>query len=106
MAELVLPPTLRTLNGSTLQEYLNDLNRHGHDWVTITNIQSAFDQILKVAIRGNVAPEDMPKVLLIMSDMGLILLNAVLLTIKSCIRSSSLLVMKFLRSCTGTCLYG
>lgn len=62
-------PTLRTLNGSTLQEYLNDMNRHGHDWGYSTNIQSAFDQILKVAIRGKVAPEDMPKVLLIMSDM-------------------------------------
>lgn len=34
-----------------------------------TNLQSAFEEILRVAKQGNVAAEDMPKILIILSDM-------------------------------------
>ncbi len=39
------------------------------DWGMNTNLQAAFDGILDVAIAGNVASEDMPEVLLLLSDM-------------------------------------
>lgn len=38
-------------------------------WGYNTNLSSAFDEILRVAVTNKVAPEDMPQALLIMSDM-------------------------------------
>ena len=38
-------------------------------WDMSTNLHGAFEEILRVAVRNKVAVEDMPKVLLIMSDM-------------------------------------
>lgn len=38
-------------------------------WAMSTNLHAAFDQILKVAKLGNVPAEEMPKMLLILSDM-------------------------------------
>ena len=38
-------------------------------WEMSTNLESAFNEILKVAMANKVSPEDMPSVLLIMSDM-------------------------------------
>lgn len=34
-----------------------------------TNLHKAFDMLLDIAVKGNVAPEDMPETLLILSDM-------------------------------------
>ena len=34
-----------------------------------TNLHAAFDMLLQIAVRGNVAPQHMPKTLLILSDM-------------------------------------
>jgi hypothetical protein len=39
------------------------------NWEMSTNLHAAFDEILRVAISNNVDRKDMPKVLLIMSDM-------------------------------------
>jgi hypothetical protein len=39
-------------------------------WGGTTNLQSAFEEILKVAKAGNVPQEQMPKYLLVISDMG------------------------------------
>lgn len=39
------------------------------DWGMNTNLNAAFDEILRVALQNQVNPEDMPKYLLIMSDM-------------------------------------
>lgn len=39
------------------------------EWGMSTNLHAAFDEILKVSVKNNVAAEDMPKILLIMSDM-------------------------------------
>lgn len=41
----------------------------GSDWGYNTNLTSAFNEILRVAVTNKVAPEDMPQALLIMSDM-------------------------------------
>ena len=38
-------------------------------WGMNTNLHAAFEKILTLAVKGNVAPEDMPSVLLILSDM-------------------------------------
>lgn len=38
-------------------------------WDMNTNLHSAFDEILRVAVQGKVSPEDMPQTLLILSDM-------------------------------------
>ena len=39
------------------------------DWGMNTNLNAAFDEILRVAVKGKVKAADMPKYLLIMSDM-------------------------------------
>ena len=39
------------------------------NWEMNTNLHAAFDRLLQVAVRGNAAPEDMPQMLLILSDM-------------------------------------
>lgn len=39
------------------------------DWAMSTDLHAAMDKILKTAVKGNVAPSDMPKMLLILSDM-------------------------------------
>lgn len=38
-------------------------------WEMNTNLHAAFDRLLQVAVNGNAAPEDMPQMLLILSDM-------------------------------------
>lgn len=59
-------PSFVTVTG-TLSQKVNKMERSA--WEMSTNLHAAFDEILKVAVKNNVAREDMPKVLLIMSDM-------------------------------------
>lgn len=59
-------PKFVTVTGS-LSQKVKTMERS--DWEMSTNLHAAFDEILRVAIQNNVAREDMPKVLLIMSDM-------------------------------------
>ena len=54
------------LKGSLNDRY-NQLQRA--DWGMSTNIHSSFNEILRVAIANDVKVEDMPKILLILSDM-------------------------------------
>ena len=51
----------------TLSQKLRQMERS--DWEMSTNLHGAFTEILRVATQNRVAAEDMPKVLLIMSDM-------------------------------------
>jgi hypothetical protein len=60
-------PQLLTLKGS-IAEKLGQLES-SDDWEMNTNIELAFDAILKTAVKANAPQEDMPDVLLIMSDM-------------------------------------
>ena len=58
---------LEVLKGDILSKYAQ-LSRA--DWGMSTNLHGAFDEILKVATTQNVPEADMPKTLLILSDMN------------------------------------
>lgn len=59
-------PKLEILRG-TLSQRVAQLERA--DWDMNTNIEAAFGQLLKIAVRSDVSQEDMPEMLLILSDM-------------------------------------
>ena len=59
-------PSLNVLKGD-LRSKLRQLETA--DWGMNTNLNAAFDEILRVAVKGKVKAADMPKYLLIMSDM-------------------------------------
>lgn len=54
------------LHGTLTQRYGQIL---GLDWGMSTNVQAAFDEILKVALQNRIHPSDMPSHILIISDM-------------------------------------
>ena len=60
-------PQLVHLNGRTLLDNLREAARHNE--VANTNIEATFDLILKTAVDGHMAQEDLPKNVLIISDM-------------------------------------
>ena len=51
----------------TLSEKMSQMN--GSDWDMNTNLHAAFDEILRIAVAGQVPAKDMPRSLLILSDM-------------------------------------
>ena len=57
---------LEVLKGNLIDK-LNQLE--SSDWGMSTNLHGAFEAILKYAVKGNVPAKDMPKYILIMSDM-------------------------------------
>lgn len=57
---------LQTLKG-TLSQRFNQLQRA--EWGFNTNLHKAFEEVLRVAVNGNVSQEDMPDTVLILSDM-------------------------------------
>jgi hypothetical protein len=57
---------LEVLKGNLLDK-LNQLNNS--DWGMSTNLHGAFEALLKYAVKGSVKAEDMPKYILVMSDM-------------------------------------
>ena len=59
-------PSINVLKGD-LRSKLRQLETA--DWGMNTNLNAAFDEILRVAVKGKVKAADMPKYLLIMSDM-------------------------------------
>ena len=59
-------PSINVLKGD-LRSKLRQLETA--DWRMNTNLNAAFDEILRVAVKGKVKAADMPKYLLIMSDM-------------------------------------
>jgi hypothetical protein len=59
-------PKLEVLKGSLSQRVAQLERAH---WEMNTNLHAAFDEILRVAVSGGVAPADMPEMLLILSDM-------------------------------------
>ena len=59
-------PKINVLKGN-LRSKLRQLETA--DWGMNTNLNAAFDEILRVAVKGKVKAADMPKYLLIMSDM-------------------------------------
>ena len=59
--------SIQVLRGETLAQKINSINMN--DWENNTNLQAAFKHILDIAIRNHVSPEDMPKSLIVISDM-------------------------------------
>jgi len=59
-------PTLEVVKG-TLSQKISQMSK-AH-WQMSTNLHAAFDEMLKVAVKGKVAQEDMPQMMLILSDM-------------------------------------
>lgn len=59
-------PKLEVLKGTLSQRVAQLEKAH---WDMNTNLHKAFEEILRVAKKGNVAQEDMPDMLLILSDM-------------------------------------
>lgn len=60
-------PSFQRLMGSNLYEKYQNMDKN--NWGGTTNLQSAFDMILRTAVQGKVAQKDMPQVLYIVSDM-------------------------------------
>ncbi len=60
-------PKMKQLTGDIVSMYNQMYN--DHEWGMNTDIGRAFEEVLNVARRGNVPASDMPKVLLILSDM-------------------------------------
>jgi hypothetical protein len=59
-------PELLHLKGNIVQK-IDQMIRSS--WAMSTNLEAAFDLILRTAINGNVPPEEMPSAVLILSDM-------------------------------------
>jgi hypothetical protein len=59
-------PELLTLKGNIVQKADQMIKS---SWGMSTNLHAAFDKILSTAVKGNVPQSDMPKMLLILSDM-------------------------------------
>lgn len=59
-------PTIQELTGDIVTKYNQMARAH---WAMTTNIEAAFGQILRLAVNNSVPQEDMPKILLIVSDM-------------------------------------
>lgn len=59
-------PKAQVVKG-TLSQKMTQMN--SSDWGMNTNLNAAFDEILRIAVKGGVSDKDMPKTLLILSDM-------------------------------------
>jgi hypothetical protein len=59
-------PNLMTLKGDIVQK-IDQMS--SSDWGMSTNLHAAFEKILSVAVKGNAPQEDMPAMVLILSDM-------------------------------------
>ena len=59
--------SLQKVQGNTLRDKINNISRA--EWGMSTNLQSAFDAILKAAVADNTPAEEMPSTLYIISDM-------------------------------------
>lgn len=60
-------PELVELKGNSLKEKIK--NSKSANWSMNTNIKSAFDMLLNVAIKNNLSSNDMPKSIIIITDM-------------------------------------
>ena len=56
-----------SLKGETLQQKIKYVERA--DWGMNTNLQAAFEHVLETALDHDVPPEEMPKALIVISDM-------------------------------------
>lgn len=60
-------PKFHTIHGNNLREKIDNMDKS--DWSMNTDLQSAFDLILRTAVKNSVPQKDMPQILYIVSDM-------------------------------------
>ena len=58
---------IHLLKGETLAQKIGGMDMS--DWQGSTNLKAAFEHVLEIAIRSHVPDEDMPKALIVISDM-------------------------------------
>ena len=58
---------IQVLRGETLAQKIDSINMN--DWSGSTNLRAAFEHVLEIAIRNHVPQEEMPKSLIVISDM-------------------------------------
>ena len=58
---------IQVLRGATLAQQLSGINMN--DWEMNTNLKAAFEHVLDIAVKNNVRQEEMPKSLIVISDM-------------------------------------
>lgn len=58
---------IQILRGETLAQKIGSINMN--DWTNNTNLRAAFEQVLEIAVRSRIPQEDMPKSLIVISDM-------------------------------------
>ena len=58
---------IQILRGETLAQKIGSINMN--DWANNTNLRAAFEHVLEIAVRSRIPQEDMPKSLIVISDM-------------------------------------
>ncbi len=58
---------IQELKGETLAQKIRSIDMR--DWEMNTNLQAAFNHVLEIAVRNHVSAEEMPKSLIVISDM-------------------------------------
>ncbi len=58
---------IQVLKGETLAQKIRSIDMR--DWANNTNLQAAFRHVLEIAVTNHVAQEDMPRSLIVISDM-------------------------------------
>lgn len=63
-------PQIVTLRGETLGQKIRNLqNADGREWSQNTNLKAAFDKVLDIALENNTPKDDVPKSIIVISDM-------------------------------------
>ena len=60
-------PTIVNIKGETLEQKLKFISKT--DWGMSTNLKAAFEKVLNIAIKNNTPAEDIPKSIIVISDM-------------------------------------
>ena len=60
-------PQIVSLKGETLEQKINSAK--SSEWGMNTNLKAAFDKILVIALENDTPPQDMPKSIIVISDM-------------------------------------
>ncbi len=58
---------IQILKGETLAQMIGSIDMN--DWQNNTNLQAAFRHVLEIAVRNHISAEEMPKSLIVISDM-------------------------------------
>ena len=58
---------IQVLKGETLAQKIASINMN--DWTMNTNLQAAFEHVLEIAVKNHVPAQEMPKSLIVISDM-------------------------------------